>query len=109
MSSNSNRLSLIEDNTDISRETLEEIPEILVNLKSLSLQGLDQVDDNFLTMLSAGCPKLNFLNLSYCSNISDDGVAEVITHCDDLKILIVEGTTISDDFRKVINQDFTYE
>ncbi|CAD5178631.1 unnamed protein product [Musa acuminata subsp. malaccensis] len=58
------------------------------NLKNLNLCGCSAAaSDRALQAISFNCPKLQYLNLGWCEDISDEGVTNLAVGCPDLRAL----------------------
>ncbi|KAK4479462.1 hypothetical protein RD792_014976 [Penstemon davidsonii] len=57
------------------------------NLQILSIKSSPHVNDEIMTEIASGCPKIKELDISYCYEISHKSLATMGSHCDDLHIL----------------------
>uniref|UniRef100_L7LZT6 F-box domain-containing protein n=1 Tax=Rhipicephalus pulchellus TaxID=72859 RepID=L7LZT6_RHIPC len=62
----------------------------LVNLIRLELDSL-ALDDEALTLLVQGCPQLHTLELPWCWDITENGLASIVAHCQNLVNLVLLG------------------
>ena len=64
------------------------------NIKILELSSI-QIDDNFLRTLTVFCPKLQYLNLCLCKNITDEEVLRTLENLPRLIKLELQNTNLS--------------
>lgn len=68
------------------------------HLTHLDMEELDTLTNTSLQNLAKSpcIPKLQHLNISYCENLGDSGMLQVIKACPDLRNLIMDNTRVSD-------------
>ncbi|GJZ82230.1 leucine-rich repeat domain, L domain-like protein [Tanacetum coccineum] len=66
------------------------------NLKILNFQDVRLVNDEIVLQIAKGCPLLTEWNLSWCRNITTSGWNSIGLHCQNLEILHVTATSLSD-------------
>lgn len=59
----------------------------------LSLASCHQIDDQAIKMISSNCSNLNWLNISWCMNITENGIRNIAESCPKLSVFIAEGCT----------------
>ncbi|KAJ7531412.1 hypothetical protein O6H91_14G042700 [Diphasiastrum complanatum] len=58
--------------------------------------GLHNLSDKGLSLLGEGCPKLERISLVWCSAVTNHGFAALAQHCQNLKILDLQGCFVGD-------------
>ncbi|CAN0919713.1 F-box/LRR-repeat protein 2 [Linum grandiflorum] len=80
-----NNCPLLEDvkmeSTNIGVEEFTGLTVKESKIKLLDLAGNNSLSDECLKRVASSCPDLEVLNLSYCPNITEDGVTEVLRKC----------------------------
>lgn len=68
------------------------------HLTHLDLEELDELTDHSLQRLarSSCSSKLKHLNVSYCENLGDPGMLQILRTCDKLKSVVMDNTRVSD-------------
>jgi len=89
---------------ELQRVSLEECEKMLVEdlvgrssyLTSLSLHTV--ADNNIINIISGNCPRLQYLDVSFAKNVSDDGIALLATSLplqESLNVLKLENTSVT--------------
>eukprot|EP00948_MAST-09A_sp_MAST-9A-sp1_P004112 g4112.t1 len=84
-----NELSLA--NTKIQHKTLRIIAQNFIDLATLNLSGIEQVDDKSLIFFSYNCRNLKNLDVSNCVKIQGKGIDAVTQKCENLNVLKING------------------
>ncbi|KAM0802240.1 hypothetical protein BDR22DRAFT_820176 [Usnea florida] len=89
------QLSFCEELTD---DALTGILESTPHLTHLSLEEIDRLSNSTLqTLAKSPCaPKIRHLNISYCENLGDSGMLQVIKSCPKLRTVFMDNTRVSD-------------
>ena len=89
------QLSFCEELTD---DALTGILESTPHLTHLNLEEIDRLSNVTLqTLAKSPCaPKLQHLNISYCENLGDSGMLQVIKSCPKLRTVFMDNTRVSD-------------
>ena len=84
--------------SDISDQTLTALIPTMPKLTHLDLEELDTLSNSVLqTLAAAPCAKvLHHLGISYCENLGDVGMLNVLKKCINLRSLDMDNTRISD-------------
>lgn len=75
------------EGTDIPRIAIHTFLLQNSSLVHVNLSGLPGATNNAMKILASHCPKVEFLNISWCRNIDTRGVAKVIEGCERLRDL----------------------
>lgn len=78
----------------IEGESICRLCQFMGNIKVLEMSQI-QVDDDFLHYLTQFCPKLQYLNLCYCKNISDEAAIRTLEKLPRLIKFDVQNTNLS--------------
>jgi hypothetical protein len=66
-------------------------PPLLKNLRSLNLSDVRFTNDESLVILTRRCPKLQVLDVSWCSELSDISLETIAPHCTRLVEVFLDG------------------
>lgn len=86
--------------SNCSRENLCDLIVCLTNIRELSIKDTDIVDDYVVRLIAKHCPRLQFLNLERCQNVTD----EAMVYIKDMRLtaLNLSHTNLSDEGMKTI-------
>lgn len=89
------QLSFCEELTD---DALTGVLESTPHLTHLNLEEIDRLSNSTLqTLAQSPCaPKIRHLNISYCENLGDSGMLQVIKSCPKLRTVFMDNTRVSD-------------
>ena len=82
----------------ISDDAVTGIFDSVPHLTHLDLEELDELTDHSLQSLARSpcSSRLRHLNVSYCENIGDPGMLQVLRSCDKLSSVVMDNTRVSD-------------
>lgn len=78
----------------VTKDTINEILFNCCKLQNLNISDSGEIDDDSMQLLAHSNPNLEFLDISDCEEITDEGVAWVISNCK-LKSIKLNGTSVS--------------
>ena len=83
---------------EVTDESLVEVIRTTPRLTHLDLEEMDHITNHTLTELAkADCAAtLQHLNLSYCENIGDTGMLQILKRCPNIRSLDLDNTRVSD-------------
>ena len=83
---------------EVTDEGLVEVIQTTPRLTHLELEEMEQLTNRALTELAkADCAAtLEHLNLSYCENIGDTGMLQILKNCPNIRSLDLDNTRVSD-------------
>ena len=89
------QLSYCEELTD---DAITGILETTPHLTHLNLEEVDHLSNSTLQKLAKSpcAPKIQHLNISYCENLGDSGMLQVIKSCPKLNTVFMDNTRVSD-------------
>lgn len=76
--------------TRLTDESYAQIGTHLSKLVNLSLESC-QISDEGLMAISKGCPKLEFIDISWCTNLTSNSIKTLAESCSELKYFLSRG------------------